>query len=430
MEEAKPPPDEPKVGDVLGGKYRLDRVIGEGGMGTVFAAHHEILDQTVAVKILAPELARSPEICERFLREARSSAKLQSEHVARVMDAGTGPNGLPFFVMERLEGCDLGELMRRGGPPVSATEAADYGLEALEGLAHAHRAGIVHRDVKPGNLFLATRPAAASVIKVLDFGISKATSGSVGKAFRTLTGGHQIIGSPGYMSPEQVRDPSAVDARTDLWSLGVVLYELVSGQHCFDGEGAMKIFSAILEKDPRPLEDIRKDLPPGFAATIMRAIVRDRDARYRDAGEFARGLAAFASVRALPLVERIEQLAPGNTPKPAELASPAAARSATLATVVAGEARGDEEDVPAGVPRRRPLALLVIAFAVLALGVYLGLARRSLPEPARGAEAGGATDTRADASAPAAARTSPPSSILHSTALVPTLRPKPPKPHK
>src|SRR5688572_27335666 len=192
----------PKIGDVVAGKYRLEKVAGEGGMGIVYAAEHLVLKQRVAVKVLLPNAASSDAVIERFAREARAAAKINSEHVARVMDAGSLASGAPFLVMEYLEGCDLEELLALK-ESMSVTEIVDYLLQALEGLAHAHAVNIVHRDLKPANLFLACRPDGGTAIKLLDFGISKAMKSTAGE--KRLTGQH-VLGSPVYMSPEQLRN--------------------------------------------------------------------------------------------------------------------------------------------------------------------------------------------------------------------------------
>ena len=165
----------PNVGDVLVGKYRIEKVVGEGGMGVVFAARHEALDQLVAIKVLLADAAKGEGVIERFVREAQAAARLQSENVARVFDAGSLENQVPFLVMEYLEGCDLEELLKLNGP-LPVQDACDYILQALAAMAQAHAVGIIHRDLKPANLFLAVRPDGSNVIKILDFGISKQTA--------------------------------------------------------------------------------------------------------------------------------------------------------------------------------------------------------------------------------------------------------------
>src|SRR5438552_2214501 len=205
-------------GTVLQGKYQVGRLLGRGGMGVVVAARHLLLDTDVALKFL---LTTEPGVVERFSREARAAARLQSEHVGRVLDVGALPDGSPFMVMEYLAGEDLSQVLARG--PLSVTDAVDYLLQACEAIAEAHALGIVHRDLKPANLFLAQRAHGRSMVKVLDFGISR---GGATASRLTLTG-TGVLGSPQYMSPEQWTEARAVDARSDVWSLGVVLYEMI-----------------------------------------------------------------------------------------------------------------------------------------------------------------------------------------------------------
>ena len=215
-------------GEVVAGKYRILETAGQGGMAIVYAAHHLVLDQRVAVKVLVAQGARDEVPTERFVREAQAAARLQSEHAVRVMDAGVLATGQPYLVMEYLEGCDLAELLGLSGP-IEIPELVDYMLQALEGIAHAHAASIVHRDVKPSNLFITVRPDGSNTIKVLDFGISKSTVEQVDPEAMKLTG-NIVLGSPAYMSPEQVRNASGVDGRSDVWSLGVSMYELLTGR--------------------------------------------------------------------------------------------------------------------------------------------------------------------------------------------------------
>jgi len=294
----------PKVGDVIAGKYRLEKVAGEGGMGVVYAAQHLVLKQRVAVKVLLPDAATSEHVVERFAREAQAAARIMSEHVARVMDAGSTATGAPFLVMEYLEGCDLEELLSVEGP-LPMTDVIDYLLQALEALAHAHAVGLVHRDIKPANLFLACRADGGNVIKMLDFGISKMTESR--PEDRVLTG-QAVLGSPVYMSPEQLRNAKDIDARADIWSLGVVAYELLSGKPPFDGDGVGEIFAAILEKDAEPLHSKNWRLPPELSAIIAKCIQRKPEDRWADAAEVAKALKPFGSGAYTPLIERAEQV--------------------------------------------------------------------------------------------------------------------------
>jgi serine/threonine protein kinase len=290
-------------GDVVAGKYRVEETAGEGGMAIVYAAHHLVLDQRVAVKVLVADGARDEVTTERFVREAQAAARLQSEHAVRVMDAGVLSSGQPYLVMEFLEGCDLAELVELSGP-IEVPEFTDYMLQALEGIAHAHAAGIVHRDVKPSNLFLALRPDGSNAIKVLDFGISKSTVEASGADVTKLTG-KAVLGSPAYMSPEQVRNASSVDARSDVWSLGVSMYELLTGRMPFEGEGVGAMLAAILEADAVPVHELRPQVPEALSNAVMRCLRRNRDERWADVGELAAALAPFGTGARAALPESI-----------------------------------------------------------------------------------------------------------------------------
>ncbi len=294
----------PKVGDLIAGKYRLEKVAGEGGMGIVYAAQHLVLRQRVAVKVLLPDAATSELVVERFAREAQAAARIQSEHVARVMDAGSTATGAPFLVMEYLEGCDLEELLSVEGP-LPLSDVVDYLMQSLEALAHAHAVGLVHRDIKPANLFLACRPDGGNVIKMLDFGISKAMRSTPEQ--KVLTG-QAVLGSPVYMSPEQLRNAKDIDARADIWSLGVVAYELLTGKPPFDGEGVGEIFAAILEKDPMPVHMVNWRLPPEISAVIGKCLQRKPEERWNDAAELARALKPFGSGAWNSVVDRCDQV--------------------------------------------------------------------------------------------------------------------------
>ncbi|MFO0675948.1 MAG: protein kinase [Polyangiaceae bacterium] len=290
----------PAPGTVVAGKYRIERVIGEGGMGVVFAAHHVVLDQRVAMKILYQEATEESGGFQRFLNEAKATARLKSEHVTRVMDAGNDEVAGPFIVMEILDGCDFGELLKLH-KRLEVADVADAILQACEALAHAHSEGIIHRDIKPSNLFLALLPDGSNVVKIVDFGISKFANGS---KVETLTG-KNIVGSPGYMSPEQVRSARSVDPRSDVWSLGIVAYELLTGRLPFDGEGVGELLAAILEQDPKPLATVRPDVPVALSDALARCLRKNRDTRFADVGELARAIAPFASPAWAPLAERV-----------------------------------------------------------------------------------------------------------------------------
>lgn len=292
-----------KVGDLLASKYRVERLLGEGGMGVVVEAYHELLDQRVAVKLLYQDVA-DREAQQRLLMEARSAAKLQSDHVARVIDVDVGPDGLPFIVMELLEGGDLCQLVdARGALP--RWLVVDYILQALEGLAHAHGRGIVHRDLKPSNLFLANKPDGTQVIKILDFGISKSQDPGDRHA-KQLTGGRGVLGSPPYMSPEQVRAPKTVDHRTDIWSLGVCIYELLTNSMPFGGDEIQETFAQILERQPQPITKLVDGIPEGLEAVVFKCLAKNREDRWMDVAELARALAPYGSGTWIQAPDRIQ----------------------------------------------------------------------------------------------------------------------------
>ena len=287
------------VGDVLAGKYRVDKILGIGGMGMVVAATHLELDQRVALKFMLPNAADSPDTAARFLREARAAGRLNSDHVCRMVDLGRFDSGAPYIVMEYLQGESLAALLRRHGP-LRVPDAVDYILQAIEGLAEAHAHGIVHRDLKPDNLFVHRRNDGGTVLKVLDFGISKISLHGVS----TRTG--DIMGSPAYMAPEQMESTRSVDQRADVWSLGVVLYQLVTGRAPFHGDTLPLLCMHVVNDDPEPMSAIRGDLPDGLEDVVMRCLQKEPDQRCPDVGELARALAPFGPTNASTSASRIQ----------------------------------------------------------------------------------------------------------------------------
>ena len=233
------------IGAVVAGEYRVERFLGAGGMGVVVAATHLQLERPVALKFLQRDAASSPDVVSRFTREAKAAGKIQGEHVARVLDVGALETGEPYLVMEYLDGEDLARILARRGP-LPIAETVDYVLEACEAVAEAHALGIVHRDLKPANLFLATRPSGKPLVKVLDFGISKAPASATDAGLTTTS---SVVGSPLYMSPEQMTSAKSVDARSDVWSLGVVLYELLTAGHPFPAESVPALVIAVVRSE-------------------------------------------------------------------------------------------------------------------------------------------------------------------------------------
>lgn len=284
-----------REGDVLDGKFRVERVLGRGGMGIVVVAQHLQLGQRVAIKFLRPEAIASAEVVARFQREARAAAQLQSENVVRVTDVARLDSGVPYMVMEFLRGSDLGQVVRERGP-FAVVDAVDLVLQACAALAEAHALGIVHRDLKPSNLFLTKRLDGSPLLKVLDFGISKLTKrdpdGSV-----NMTATAAVLGSPMYMSPEQVRSSKDVDSKTDIWSLGVVLHELLTGAPVFLAHTPSAVMAMIVADEPNPVRKARPDVPSGLERIILRCLQKDRTKRYASVGDLALALAAFGSAR-------------------------------------------------------------------------------------------------------------------------------------
>ena len=256
-----------RPGDILAGKYRVERVLGIGGMGAVVAAHHLQLGERVALKFLLPEALTSAEAVGRFVREARAAVRIKSDYVARVIDVGRLENSAPYMVMEYLEGTDLAGWLRRWGP-LPAEQAVEFVLQACVAIADAHGLGIVHRDLKPANLFCTRRSDGQLVVKVLDFGISKLTDGAPSEpGAMAATRTSAVMGSPLYMSPEQFRSAKTVDARTDIWSLGVILFELLGGVVPFQGEGFGELAVKIATQDAPSLGEPS----PGRAARAQKA---------------------------------------------------------------------------------------------------------------------------------------------------------------
>jgi len=362
---SSPAPVQP--GDVLAGKYRVEALIGQGGMGVVVAATHLQLGQRVAIKFLIGDAMHDGILVERFLREGRTMVQLRSEHVTRVSDVGTLETGAPYLVMELLEGQDLSQLVEARGR-LAASEAVDYVLQAAEAVAEAHSLQIVHRDLKPSNLFLTRRRDGSSLIKVLDFGISKShdTSGS------KLTMTTQIMGSPAYMSPEQVQSATGVDHRSDVWSLGVILYELLAGIVPFNATTVPGMFASIVAHAHVPLTTRCPDVDPGLALALDGALAKDVNQRFQSLADFAHALLPYAPSGSRGTVDRISRLLgapelPRSLPPTAQL--PAAARTATSSTTTSSQVL---TSIPPMKPMKKGWQLPMIALAV-ALVVGLGV---------------------------------------------------------
>jgi serine/threonine-protein kinase len=329
-----------REGDLLAGKYRVERVLGFGGMGIVVAARHEQLDQRVAIKFVRDEALGNEEAVARFLREARAAVKLKSEHAAKVLDVGTLDSGAPYMVMEFLEGSDLAAVLGDRGP-LTVEVAAEYVLQACEAVAEAHAAGIVHRDLKPHNLFLARTVGGASRVKVLDFGVSKSLAQSGAGA---LTRTHSMLGSPLYMSPEQMRSSRDVDARSDVWAFGVVLFELLTRRWPFEAETMPELCLKVVSEPPQSLAALRPDAPREMLDIVERCLQRDPAMRFANAAELASALEPFVPPGSRIIAERA-RLAIGGTARTQVMSSPlvASAPARTGPTPAAwGAATGPE----------------------------------------------------------------------------------------
>ncbi len=318
-----------RAGDILAEKYEVERVLGAGGMGVVVAARHIHLGERVAIKFLLPEALVRPEVVSRFLREGRAAAKLRSEHAARVFDVGMMNGNQPYLVMEYLEGKDLGAIFRaKGKMPIETV--VGYVLQACEALAEAHGLGIVHRDLKPANLFLTTRPDGSPQIKIIDFGISKMVDESTDGE---MTATAVMMGSPLYMAPEQMASARDVDARSDVWSMGVILFTLITGGVPFKAPSAMEIFELIL-KGPPSARTGDPDVPEELDAAISKCLRRDRDARFTSISQLALAIAPFASPEAQLSAMRIKRMSRPSVPPPGPATDAAGPVSAPISAPI------------------------------------------------------------------------------------------------
>ena len=292
---------EGSVPALLADKYRLEREVGRGGMGVVYQATHLALRQTVAIKIVLPELAQNPLVSQRLLREARCAAQIGGEHVVRVIDVGQlEASGQPFIVMEYVDGEDLARRLGRSGR-LSLPAAVHAVLEACVAIAEAHAKGIVHRDLKPGNLFVARAADGRELIKVLDFGISK----QLDAAERPVTRPNDVMGSPNYMAPEQICAPLAVDSRADLWALGAILVELATGKRAFPGETITAVYTRVLTGEPELPEPDGAELPSELVSIVSRCLRKDPGERFQSVHELVAALAPFAPPASAPALRAI-----------------------------------------------------------------------------------------------------------------------------
>jgi serine/threonine protein kinase len=339
----------PGPGVLVSGKYVVESTLGAGGMGVVLAARHQELGHQVAIKVLVTDEENAEAAMERFMREGRAMASLQNDHVVRVHDVGRLETGIPFIVMELLRGQDLGSYVARSGPP-AVGQAVDWILQAAGAVVEAHERGIVHRDLKPANLFLTQRSDGAYCIKVLDFGISKQLAGTgAPDTIASLTSTRQVVGSPAYMSPEQVRNSREVDHRTDIWAIGMTLYELLTGRTAFCADTFAATCAAIVADPPPPMRQFVEHVPAELESVVLRCLEKDPSQRYASVSALADALRPFASapstVKTIPAPRNA--IDPECTP-PAEQISSTMASEQSLGQV--GAIGADSDRMPVAQP--------------------------------------------------------------------------------
>jgi serine/threonine-protein kinase len=439
-------------GTLLAGKYRVERLLGQGGMGWVVEATHVQLEQRVALKFMhAKNSAENPDAVARFLREARAAARIQSEHIARVFDVGTLEGGEPYLVMEFLEGQDLEGLLREKGK-LPIAQVVEIALQACEGLAEAHAKGIVHRDLKPANLFLARKTDGSTRVKLLDFGISKLAP-QAGAPDQGMTSTQTLMGSPLYMSPEQLRSTKNVDRRADLWSMGIILYEMLGGRSPFEADTLPEVCARIMAEPP-----------PGLSignaaaeAVVMRCLEKDPNRRYADAGALAMELAPLGVPESTAIADRIARVVRSGDASLPGLRVEASGPQAPLAPVAAAAASGTVQTsaqfgtVSSAKTSRRsavPVAVAGVAIAIAAMGIGVASMRSKpaptapivatpatpptgsvapawQPPPVMSAIAAPATGAAATDPAASAAPTAAPAPVLTNTPARPQPKPKP-----
>jgi serine/threonine-protein kinase len=365
----------------IDGKYDVVRKLGEGGMGAVVEARHVVTKRRVAVKVVHVDRVTSSDFIERFEREMRATGELETQHIAQVIDSGTDDvTGHPYMVMEYLAGEDLAATLRRVGP-LAPELALRIAAQACVGVQAAHDAGIVHRDIKPANLFLARRDAGEVIVKVLDFGVAKLKPNDLERTDRALTVTGTLLGSPLYMSPEQARGERQIDGRTDVWSLGVVLYEMLTGRapHA-DKDTLGALLVAIASERMHPVQDLAPWIAPEIAAIVHRALRRRPDERFASPRAMLDAIhAEIVGARSIdePMIRGLlaadrARVAARYVLGPSEMRS--AALDDTLAVAAASTSRG---------PRRRSTVALVLAVTTLAgAGAYAVQSRtRAAPSP-------------------------------------------------
>lgn len=390
----------PRTGDIMAqgpcgkriDRYEVERWIGGGGMGAVYLARHSMLQHRVALKLLHPSIAQRADILERFLREARATASLGNRHIVRVHDCAVTPEGTAFIAMEKLEGESLQGLLDRE-KKVEPGRAVEVALQILEGLGEAHAAGIVHRDMKPGNVFL-TPPesaAASEFVTILDFGISKMRAANVASLTQTGT----VMGTPHYMAPEQIWNAKDIDQRADLYAVGVMLYEMLAGRLPYEANNTAELLVKACTTEPIPLRDLSTTLPPPLVKVVDTAMARDPANRYQSAAEFASALRAARDAIQRPSMAHATAYAP--PPQPMQGGWQATAPTAwggsgplPPSSQVLGTPQWATPPAPSRSGRRTAVILLAVlalfgAVCAVSLAVYVSMEEDA---PAHGADAG------------------------------------------
>jgi eukaryotic-like serine/threonine-protein kinase len=294
-----------KPGEIIAGKYRVEGTLGSGGMAVVLSATQLDLDRLVAIKVMRAELTQVPGAVQRLLLEAKLTARFRSEHICKVLDVGTLMNGAPYVVMEYLDGTDLNGLLAERGR-FDVVSAVDLILQACEGIAEAHAAAIIHRDLKPENLFVTNLLDDPPTVKILDFGISKQLGARpIG---RVLTNPSAALGSPYYMAPEQMHSAKDADLRVDVWAIGAILFELLTGQPPFDGDTLPEVCAKVMRSDPKRAQELCPDVPTLLSNAVGRCLEKDPNQRFSSIAELAGALAPFGSFRAAASLKRIERV--------------------------------------------------------------------------------------------------------------------------
>lgn len=362
-----PPHPDVKVGTVIAEKYRVEKELGRGGFGVVVRARHLAIDQLVAIKVLTPGDGGDQgwrQDAARFKREAQATAALRSEHVVRVLDADFLESGAPYIVMEHLEGETLHNAIHTRSLTVG--EAVDHAVEVLAALGEAHAAGIVHRDLKPANVLITMGAGGTPVVKVLDFGVSKvgqeSAIGQLSAASDPITKTGTVIGTIAYMAPEQMSDAKRVDGRADLWSVGVILFELLTKQLPFGPANAASTVTAMLTSPPASLSALRPDVPPKLEKVVMRLLEKVPERRYATAAAVAASLAALTTPRACAALDSLRRVG-----EPTGAAAPGGARGSAGCATASGAALESR-------PRMRPIVLVVTVVGTLATIAMFGLA--------------------------------------------------------